>query len=189
MHITSATFVRGLVGPADRLDDTIPQVAFIGRSNAGKSTLLNSLTNSKKLAITSKTPGRTKEINVFLVNQTHYFMDLPGYGYAKASGETRTALLDLILWYLFESGYTPTIVQLIDATVGPTKADLELLKALQEAGATIVIVANKVDKIKKSVYHKQLKELARQLPGHQIVPYSSNTGVGKQELTDIVLAT
>ena len=77
-----------MVGPIDILTDGTPQVAFIGRSNAGKSSLLNSLCKSKKLAITSKTPGRTREINVFLVNGTHYFMDLPGYGYAKASGET-----------------------------------------------------------------------------------------------------
>ena len=102
MKITSAKFVKGVVGPDEALRDGTPQIAFIGRSNAGKSSLLNSLTNSKKLAITSKTPGRTKEINVFLINGTHYFMDLPGYGYARAGGDTLQKLSDLIFWYLFE---------------------------------------------------------------------------------------
>ena len=107
MNITSAKFIKGVVGPADILDDGTPQIAFIGRSNAGKSSLLNSLTNSKKLAITSKTPGRTREINVFLINNTHYFMDLPGYGYAKAGGDTIEKISDLISWYLFESDNQP----------------------------------------------------------------------------------
>jgi len=98
MKITSAKFIKGMVGPDDSLNSKIPQIAFIGRSNAGKSSLLNSLTNSKKLAVTSNTPGRTKEINVFLINESHYFMDLPGYGYARAGGETLEKLSQLIFW-------------------------------------------------------------------------------------------
>ena len=88
MNITSAKFIKGVVGSDAILEDGTPQIAFIGRSNAGKSSLLNSLTNSKKLAITSDTPGRTREINVFLINDSHYFIDLPGYGYAQAGART-----------------------------------------------------------------------------------------------------
>ena len=83
MKIKSAIFIRGVRGNDDILDDGMPQVAFIGRSNAGKSSLINTLTEVKDLARTSSTPGRTQELNLFLVNRTHYFIDLPGYGFAK----------------------------------------------------------------------------------------------------------
>lgn len=187
MKITSAKFIKGVVGPDNAINNDTPQIAFIGRSNAGKSSLLNSLTNSKKLAITSKTPGRTKEINMFLINNTHYFMDLPGYGYAKASGEALMKLGDLIYWYLFESPYDPTVVLLIDSIVGPTEDDLEMLRELENQGKDIVVVANKVDKIKKSHYLNRLKQLSQLLPGHKIFPYSSTKKIGIQELTDELL--
>jgi len=178
-----------MVGPADLLHDGTPQVAFIGRSNAGKSSLLNSLTNQKKLAITSKTPGRTKEINVFLINGTHYFMDLPGYGYAKASGETIQKLGQLISWYLFKSEADPLVVVLIDAVVGPTKDDLAMLQDLMDDQKRIVVVVNKIDKIKSSKYQTRIRELKKELNGFVIVPYSSKTGAGVQELTELVLDT
>lgn len=188
MKITSAKFITGVVGPNDALNNNTPQIAFIGRSNAGKSSLLNSITNSKKLAITSKTPGRTKEINVFLINNTHYFMDLPGYGYAKASGEALKKLGDLIYWYLFESQYDPKVVMLIDSVVGPTEDDLEMLNELENQGKEIVVVANKVDKIKKSQYRNQLNKLSQQIRGHKLFPYSSTKKIGIQELTDELLS-
>ncbi len=189
MQITSAKFLQGLVGPADILHNGTPQVAFIGRSNAGKSTLLNSLTNQKKLAIASKTPGRTKEINVFLINNSHYFMDLPGYGYAKASGETLQQLSELISWYLFKSKADPLVVVLIDSVVGPTKDDWAMLQDLMDEKKRIVIVLNKIDKIKPSKRPNRIKELQRELNGFVLVPYSSKTGTGKQELLDIILET
>lgn len=188
MHITSATFVKGITGSNAILDNNIPQIAFIGRSNAGKSSLLNTLTNSKKLAITSKTPGRTKEINVFLINGTHYFMDLPGYGYAKTEIGVMQKLGKLILWYLFDTEYQHKVVLLIDALIGPTADDLEMLQALERAGKNIVIVANKVDKIPKSKYLPHLQQLAKQFPGHSLFPCSSKTKVGIKELTKELLS-
>ena len=188
MKIESAKFIKGVVGEDKLLYDGIPQIAFIGRSNAGKSSLLNSLTSSKKLAITSKTPGRTKEINVFLINNTHYFMDLPGYGYARAGAETLEKLSDLIFWYLLDSGHDQKVVLLIDSVVGPTKDDLAVLRALEKAGKEIVIVANKVDKIKKSQYRNQLKKLGDQIQGHKLIPYSSKTKIGIEELRNELLA-
>lgn len=187
MKITSAKFIQGIVGPADILSNGTPQIAFIGRSNAGKSSLLNTLTNSKKLAIASKTPGRTREINVFLINGTHYFMDLPGYGYAKAGGDTIKKIGDLISWYIFDSDYNAKIVLLIDAVVGPTKDDLHILQELEAEQKDIVIVANKVDKIKKSHYLKHMQGLRDKLPTHELIPFSSKTEVGVQELTDALL--
>ncbi len=188
MKITSAKFIKGIVGPDDILENGTPQIAFVGRSNAGKSSLLNSLTNSKKLAIASKTPGRTKEINVFLVNNSVYFMDLPGYGYAKASGKTLEQLNDLIFWYLLDCNFNQKIVLLIDSVVGPTDNDLAVLRELEKAGRDIVIVLNKVDKIKKSQYRNQLHKLTQQLPGHKLFPYSSTKKIGIQELQTELLS-
>jgi GTP-binding protein len=187
MTINSAKFLKGIVGPDEMLENGTPQIAFIGRSNAGKSTLLNSLTGAKKLAVTSKTPGRTKEINVFLINDTHYFLDLPGYGYAKAGGQTRKNLSDLIFWYLLDVDYNQKIVLLIDSVVGPTANDLEVLRELEKVGRDMVIVLNKVDKIKKSQYQNQMNKLRDQLPGHKLFPYSSQTKVGTAELLDELL--
>jgi GTP-binding protein len=188
MKITSAVFIKGVMGDNEILEDGTPQIAFIGRSNAGKSSLINSLTGKSKLAITSNTPGRTKEINVFRINDTHYFIDLPGYGYAKASGQTKEKLSKLIVWYLFESNNNPKVVLLIDSLVGPTTADLDLLKDLERAGKEIVVVANKVDKIKKSQYLNQMKKLGQQIKGHKLFPYSSETKVGINELATELLS-
>lgn len=179
--------MRGVVGPSEILNDGTPQIAFIGRSNAGKSSLLNSLTGSKKLAITSNTPGRTKEINVFLINETHYFMDMPGYGFAKAGAQSLEKLSKLIFWYLFDSDCNQKVVLLIDSVVGPTVDDLEVLRELENAGKEIVIVLNKVDKIKKSQYRNQITKLSKQLNGHKLFPYSSTTKVGIEELTNELL--
>jgi len=187
MQITSAKFICGLKGSHPLLGDGTPQVAFIGRSNAGKSSLLNSITNKKELARTSKTPGRTQEINVFLINDTHYFMDLPGYGYAKASGSVREKLGKLINWYLFAADVEQKVVLLIDAVVGPTPDDLEMLRALEQAGKDIVIVLNKIDKIKKSHYPNHMKALATRFNGHKTFPYSSKTKSGLTELIDELL--
>lgn len=188
MKITSAKFITGLVGSNTLLEDGTPQVAFIGRSNAGKSSLLNSLTNSKKLAITSNTPGRTKEINVFLINKTHYFLDLPGYGYAKAGAKDLEKLRNLIFWYLLDCKYEQKIVMLIDAVVGPTADDITVLRELEKAGRDLVIVINKIDKVRKTLQKKRVKELELELRGHKLFPYSSKTRVGIQELTQELLS-
>jgi len=187
MKITSAKFLRGIKGTDPILDDNKPQIAFIGRSNVGKSSLINSLTGVKELAISSNTPGRTKEINIFSINGTHHFMDLPGYGFAKTKAETLEKLSKLIFWYLFDSKYHPTVVLLIDAEIGPTKDDLAVLKELEKANKEIIVVLNKVDKIKKSQYINQLKKLNGLFVGHQLFPYSSKTKVGIEELATELL--
>lgn len=187
MKITSAVFKRGIKGDNEILEDGTPQIAFIGRSNAGKSSLINSLTGVKKLAIASKTPGRTQQINVFLINNTHYFLDLPGYGFTKTNVEIFVKLGKLIFWYLFNSNSNPKVVLLIDAEIGPTDSDLEMLHELEKAGKNIVVVLNKVDKIKKSQYKNQLEKLGKQITGHKLFPYSSKTKVGIEELANELL--
>ncbi len=188
MKITSAIFKQGITGDSKILEDGIPQIAFIGRSNAGKSSLMNSLTRSKGLARTSKTPGRTQEINLFLINNTHYFLDLPGYGFAKTNITILEKLNKLIYWYLFDSKHNPKVVLLIDAEIGPTKDDLGMLMALEQSGKEIVIVANKVDKIRKSHAKNQIKKLAEQFSTHKLIPYSSKTKLGIEELSAELLS-
>ena len=182
MKITSAIFKRGVLGDNDILEDGTPQIAFIGRSNAGKSSLLNTITGVKNLAITSKTPGRTQQINVFHINGTHYFMDLPGYGYTKTDTKIFEKLGKLIFWYLFNSNNNPKVVLLVDSEIGPTDSDLQMLRELEKAGKDIVIVLNKVDKIRKSQYLNQIKKLKVIFNGHKVYPFSSKTKVGMEDL-------
>ncbi len=187
MKITSAVFMRGVKGDNPMLDDGVPQVAFIGRSNAGKSSLINSFTGVKDLARTSATPGRTQELNIFKINNSHYFVDLPGYGFAKTTFEAWQKLNKLIYWYLFQSKHNPKVVVIIDANVGPTLDDLGMIKFLEEHGRDIVIVANKIDKIKPSEYQKKIKKIHEQIIGHKIIPYSSKTKEGMGELSHEIL--
>ncbi len=181
MNIKSATFVKGVVGPEEALERNIPQVAFIGRSNVGKSSLINALTRVQNLARTSSFPGRTTEINLFLINKKMYFVDLPGYGFAKASREVRERLENLIHWYFFESGYKPKkVVHIIDANVGMTESDRVMLSNLEKSGNTILILANKVDKIKKSIYDVRMKKIQELAGKHRVIQCSikKNIGIG-----------
>lgn len=183
MLITSAKFIKGINGTDTLLDSAIPQIAFIGRSNVGKSSIINSLTRQKNLAITSASPGRTKQINLFFINESYYLLDLPGYGYAQASKEVRDHLFKLIDWYLFKSQYRQKkVVLIIDANIGPTTSDLEMLQSLENECKDIVVVANKVDKIKKSKYEARFQEINVLIGGHKVIPYSSHSKTGIEVL-------
>jgi len=175
-------FVKGLVRHDPILDDGTPQLAFVGRSNVGKSSLINSLTGVKGLARTSSFPGRTQEINVFIV-KGQYWLDLPGYGFSRHSLERKRELHRLIDWYLFKSSCRPKMVVLIiDAEIGPTDNDFEMLRGLEATGKPFLVVANKADKVKKGRAEARWKELRDQLEGHKLVPYSSESGLGRREL-------
>ncbi|MBI2411189.1 MAG: ribosome biogenesis GTP-binding protein YsxC [Candidatus Kerfeldbacteria bacterium] len=190
MNITSAKFIRGIVGEDPLLSDGIPQVAFIGRSNVGKSSIINALTKQKKLAITSSSPGRTQQINVYLINKAVYMMDMPGYGYAKAPQAVKEELRELIHWYFFASPYDrPKVVFIIDAEVGITKNDIEMFRAIADQHKHIVVVANKVDKIKPSQYTQKIEHIEHALGQYKIIPFSSKKGIGVNELTDEILTT
>ncbi len=188
MNIRIATFVKGIVGTDEALDEAYPQIAFIGRSNSGKSSLINSLTNQKKLARTSSFPGRTQEINLFLINRDTYFLDLPGYGYAKVSKDDRDWLQKVIQWYLFKSEYQQKkIVLILDAEVGPTDKDLDMIRQLEAHDKSFIIVANKIDKIRHPDYKKQLAKVRALVDGHKVVPFSTKKRMGMQELLQEVL--
>lgn len=183
MKKPAVEFIKGIVGPDPILEGETPQIAFIGRSNVGKSSVINSLTGRKGLARTSSFPGRTQEINVFLIEGRVYLMDLPGYGYSKHSMETKRRLHRLIEWYLFQSPYPPQrVVFIIDAEIGPTDNDLEMLQALEAARMPVVILANKVDKIKAARYGVRMKEIKARVGAHPVIPYSSEKRIGQKEL-------
>jgi GTP-binding protein len=178
----AARFIKGVVKQDPILDDETPQIAFVGRSNVGKSSLINSLTGIQGLARTSSFPGRTQEINVFRV-EGQYWLDLPGYGYSKHSLERKRELHRLIDWYLFKSGCRPLwVVLIIDAEVGPTDNDFEMLRSLEATGKPFLVVANKSDKVKKGRAEARWKELRAQIGGHKLIPYSSDTRIGRKEL-------
>lgn len=182
-NIKSAEFVKGIVGTDPILNDIKPQIAFVGRSNVGKSSLINSLTGRKDLAISSSTPGRTLQLNYFLIDEKLYFVDLPGYGYSRTSLKQAEKMRKMIMWYFQYSGATPKkVVLVIDAKIGLSKFDQEMLELLRENAHPILIVANKIDKLTQSELAKQKKEIQLQANGAQVVYYSTKTKKGKEEL-------
>lgn len=184
MHIISTKFIKGLVGDDRILADGIPQIAFVGRSNVGKSSLINSITNSKA-SRTSSFPGRTQEINIFLVNDSFYLVDLPGYGFARSSGLGREKIGELIDSYLFNSIYNQKkVVLIIDANVGLTEKDILMLKELENFQKDFIIVANKIDKMTQSEYHKKMTELKKLTGRHLVIPFSTKKKDGLQALID-----
>ncbi len=185
MNITSAKFVKGITSASEAFVDDLPQVACIGRSNVGKSSTINILTKQKGLAKTSSFPGRTQQINLFLINNKFYLVDLPGYGYAKASGAQKKIMGELISEYLFTVGsQLKKVILIIDAEIGPTDADLEMLHALEVYGVDIVVAANKIDKVKKSHLKRQLDTIRAMVAPHIVMPYSAEKRQGVGELSD-----
>ncbi len=183
MTIKSAEFVKGVVGDDAILFDNIPHVAFIGRSNVGKSSVINTIVARKKLVKSSSTPGKTREINFFLIDEKVYFVDLPGYGFAKVSFTQREKIRQLILWYLTAIKIkNRKIVLIIDAKVGLTKLDLEMIDILNDNQINYIIVANKSDKLKRNDRQKKIKEISKNSSGRMVYLFSAKKGEGKNDL-------
>jgi len=188
VKIKSAQFIKSVLGSDSIFDNGIPQVAFIGRSNVGKSSVINSLVNQNDLAKTSSFPGRTQKINLFLINNSLYFVDLPGYGYVNVPDKLKNSLNAMVNWYFFVSDYEQKkIVLIIDANIGPTNDDLDALRSLEDYKKDIIVVANKIDKIKKAKYEKQLKTIRELIGAHHIIPYSAKKRIGIKELLKEIL--
>jgi GTP-binding protein len=188
MQITSASFIKGIVGSDPILHDSLFQIAFVGRSNVGKSSLINLLTNTKKLAISSSTPGRTLQINFFLIDEKKFFVDLPGYGYSIISAKQAEKMRRMILWYLGSDETKPKkVVLIIDAKVGPTKFDLEMLGFLREHQHTILVVANKIDKVKPSELFQKKRFIQENFPSESIFYCSTKTKQGRDELLSAIM--
>ena len=183
MDIKTAEFVKGIIGTDKILEDGKPQIVFIGRSNVGKSSVINSLVQRKNLVKSSSVPGKTQQINFFLINKEIYFVDLPGYGFVKVPPKKKEKIRKMMLWYLFRSGvrFKKTVL-IIDAKVGPSEFDIEMFELLNRHDYEIVVIANKVDKLKQGEISKQLKLVQEKIKADDILLYSAKTKKGRNEL-------
>ena len=185
-----AVFVKGVRSPKDYPTEEYPEVAFIGRSNVGKSSLLNSIVLNRKVAFISAEPGKTQEINFFLISDKWMFADLPGFGYAKAPKTLRDDWVKLNYNYLLNRENIALICVLIDSRHDPQPIDLELIEKLEHGGRRYVIVLTKCDKIpKKDVIERkaQIDELVSQCSFCvEVLPYSSKEIMGRSEILAII---
>lgn len=182
MKITSAEFIKSAFNESHWTTDGLPEIAFLGRSNVGKSSLLNSLLQRKGLARTSNTPGRTQSINFFLVNEGFYFVDLPGYGYAKVSKTMRADWGKMAEEYLGNRQELVLSIHLVDSRHKPTELDRQLHEWLMFHHQNHIVVATKADKLSSNKLKKSLQEIEENLPGSKIITYSSLTGKGRDAL-------
>ncbi|MBI5417935.1 YihA family ribosome biogenesis GTP-binding protein [Candidatus Poribacteria bacterium] len=164
--------------------DNLPEIAFVGRSNVGKSSLINCLTNRKKLAYVSNTPGKTKVINYFVIDKKIYFVDLPGYGFAKVPFEVKKHWRDLIELYLSENKNLKLVILIIDIRHKPSEDDLLMKQWLDEYNVSTIIVANKKDKLSNNEKAQSLAQIKKSFNDNdiEILPFSGKTGDGKSEL-------
>ena len=177
-------------GVTSKLPDTqLPEVAFAGKSNVGKSSLINALMNRKSLARTSSQPGKTQTINFYNVNAALYFVDLPGYGYAKANEAVKAQWGKMVERYLHKSGQLKQVFLLVDIRHAPSENDRIMYDWITDSGYQPVIIATKLDKIKRSQLQGQLKQI-RSVLGMKgddiIIPFSSETKQGRDEIYELL---
>lgn len=177
-------------GVTSRLpENTLPEIAFAGKSNVGKSSLINALMNRKSYARISATPGKTQTINYYNINQELYLVDLPGYGYAKVSEQEKKSWGQMVERYLHGSKQLRAVFLLIDIRHDPSANDKLMYDWIVSQGYYPIIIATKLDKIKRSQKDKQLKAVRNGLglvPGTTVIPFSSVTKQGKEEIWDLV---
>ena len=186
MRIHSAEFLLSASTKRQFPAETLPEIAFAGRSNVGKSTLINSLLNRKKLVNTSATPGKTQLINFFKVNDKFYFVDLPGYGYAKVPESVRRKWQNLVEAYLSERRTLRNVVLIVDSRHNPTIQDRQLLEWLKYFQRPSLIVASKIDKLKRGQVKNYLQKIKNNLSiesaplGHSSMQFGSREEIWKK---------
>lgn len=170
-------------------ENTLPEIAFAGKSNVGKSSLINALMNRKSYARTSATPGKTQTINYYNINDAMYLVDLPGYGYAKVSEKEKIAWGKMIERYLNQSKQLKAVFLLIDIRHDPSANDKMMYHWIVEQGFQPIIIATKLDKIKRSQVQKQVKAVKTGLdllPGTIVIPFSAETKQGREEIWNLM---
>ena len=187
--IRNVEFIGGMAEKHGwRPDSALPEIAFAGRSNVGKSSLLNTLVRRKAFARVSRTPGRTREINFFRVNNGFVLVDLPGYGYARISKEKKAEWRPLIESYLRRTTQLRGIVLLLDIRRDPSEDDRDMLDFLAETEVPTIVALTKTDKLSKSAARERVAEIARvlALDSEQVIPFSSSSGEGRTELLEAI---
>ena len=182
MKISSARFVKSAVRPDDFPRDQKPEIVFCGRSNIRQSRLLNALTNSRGLARTSSSPGRTQTINFFLIDERMYFVDLPGYGFAKAAKKVRESWGAMIEGYLRNRPQLKMAVLLVDSRVEPLESDVMMKQWLDHHQIPNAVVLTKTDKVSRNQVNQALRRGVKILSTKEIVPFSAVTGSGRDEI-------
>lgn len=189
MKVESAEFVKSAHGSGDFVRDGRPEIAFVGRSNVGKSSLLNRLLGRQGLAKVSSTPGRTRAVNYFLVNRRFYFVDLPGYGYAKAGREERREWANLADRYfrtvLSRESQQALVVMLVDGKVGATPLDVQAYEYLRSLGVDVVVVATKADRVargRRAAMAKAIRATLELDATTPLLPVSAHSGEGMKEI-------
>jgi len=192
LNFSKVEFIRSAANPNDFLRDGRPQFAFAGRSNVGKSSVINRLVNRKNMAYVGASPGKTTQINYFLVDQGAYLVDLPGYGYAKVSKAEKERWGRLMERYFQDEGELITVgVLIVDIRHKPTANDLVMHEWFRQTGCPEIVVANKLDKLKKSQVEPALaliRETLELTEEDMLVPFSAEKGFGKEELIGLLNA-
>lgn len=190
LNLHNAAFVRSAAAARDFPRDGLPQVVFAGRSNVGKSSVINRLLNRKNIAKLGSAPGKTTHINYFLIDEKLYLVDLPGYGYAKVSQAEKARWGKLIESWFADTSLMTLGVSVVDARHKPTADDVTMAECFKAAGKPFVVVANKLDKLKKSEIEGNLALIRQtlELPETvKVIPFSAEKGDGRQILLDEIL--
>lgn len=185
MKVTDADLLISAVGPKQYPQDARPEVALVGRSNVGKSSLINQLLNRRSLARTSSRPGKTQTLNFYFINRSFYFVDLPGYGFANVSKKTKSTWGRMIEHYLHERQNLACVIQLVDLRHPPSSDDQMMFNWLKHYTIPTVLVATKADKISRGRWPHHVKTIRRRLgtsANEPVVVFSAQTGEGKEAL-------
>lgn len=189
LNLNNAEFIRSAAKPEDFPRDTLPQVVFAGRSNVGKSSVINKLLNRKNFARVGAAPGKTTHINYFLIDRKLYLVDLPGYGYAKVSQAEKARWGRLIESWFADPSLMTLGVLIVDARHKPTADDCTMAECFKRSGRPYVVVANKLDKLKKSEIEPNMARICGTLElteDVKVIPFSAEKGDGRQQLADII---
>ncbi|TYQ18395.1 UNVERIFIED_CONTAM: GTP-binding protein [Acetivibrio alkalicellulosi] len=190
MNLNNAKYEVTAVKPQQYPENNIPEITFVGRSNVGKSSLINSLLNRKKLARVAATPGKTQVINFYNIDEKLYFVDLPGYGYAKVSKTIKSTWGGFIETYLTTREQLKLVIMLVDIRHSPSSDDKLMYQWILNVGLSHLIVATKLDKIPRSKVKERLTDIAKTLQLDEaisIIPYSSETKQGREELWNEII--
>ena len=182
MKVVTAEFLKSAFKEADWPRDAKPEIAFLGRSNVGKSSLINSLLSVRGLARTSSTPGRTQALNFFEINNQFRFVDFPGFGYARVPKEIKASWGEMATTFLAMRRQLVLSIHIVDSRHEPTQQDLQLRELLEESNKPQLTVATKSDKLSNNELRKNLGRIARMLNDDSVMAYSAKSGRGREEL-------